>query len=313
MINIVLIIGSKNPLVLQGKREDKLIDIINKNSAKIGLNIELHTFKYGINKIDLNKKFDDFANETDKKLSGITLLVYTKTPIKVIFVNKIENNDGRKIPLDCFLEDKIKDLCLEFCSQINKNIKDLSFKYENIEIKVNQTFNEMLKNKKIISSSTTDIKSNMDETTNNFDTKPINKDIKEIEITVSLKSFLRRHKILLIIISSIVIILLAALIIILSIIPPPSSPPPPEPDLSSYDTIKDSNFYPSDTIQITDIITNSIKITDIVINSINISNILDTIKLTDKVSDKILPNPKKCDPGYFIPYDDLTFEDCQKY
>ena len=93
MINIILIIDSKNPLVLQGKREDKLIDIINKNSVKIGLNIESLTFKYGINEIDLNQKFDDVATEKDKKLSGITLSVYTKKPLKVIFVNKIDNND----------------------------------------------------------------------------------------------------------------------------------------------------------------------------------------------------------------------------
>ena len=309
IINIILIIDSRNPLVLQGKREDKLIDIINKNSVKIGLNIESLTFKYGINEIDLNKKFDDFASDTDKKLSGITLSVYTKAPIKVIFVNKIDNNDDRKIKIDCFLEDKIKDLCLEYCPKINKNIKDLSFKYENFEIKVNQTFSEMLDYINNINFSTLAIKPNENETNNNIDIKMKNKNIKEIEITVHLKSFLRRQKKLLIVISSIAIILITALIIILSIITP--SPSPPEPDPTLNDTIKETYFYPSDTIKITDIITNSINITNI-INSINITNIIDTLKLTDKVSDTILQNPKKCEPGYFIPDDDLTLEDCQK-
>ena len=321
MINIILIIDSKNPLILQGKREDKLKDTINKNSVKIGLNIESLTFKYGINVIDLNQKFDDFASDEDKKLSGITLSVYTKVPIKVVFVNNIDNNDNnddRKIPFDCFLEDKIKNFCLEYCSKINKSIKDLSFKYENIEIKLNQTFYEMLKDKNNIDTSTIDIISNMNETNNDFDAKQIIQNIKEIEITVNLKSFLKRHKILLIIISSIIIILITALIIIFLIMSP--SPSPPEPDPPLNDTIIET--YPSDTIKITDIITNSIKITDIItntikitdiiINSINITNIIDTIKLTDKVTDKILPNPKKCELGYFIPYDDLTLEDCQK-
>ena len=321
MINIILIIDSKNPFVLQGKREDKLIDIINKNSAKIGFNIDSLTFNYRDNEIDLNKKFDDFASDTDKKLSGITLSVYTKTPIKVIFINKIDNNNNyeRIPPFDCFLEDKIKDICLEYSSQINKNIKDLSFNYENEEIKVNQTFIEILNYRNNLNASTNAINAtNMNETNNNFDAKLINKNIKEIRLTVNLKSCLKRHKILLIVIASISVILITALIIILSIIPPPPSPSPPKPEPPSNGSI----IYPSDTITITDIvtnlikatdiITNLIKTTDIILNSINLTNIIDTIHLTENVTDKIIPNPKKCDPGYFIPYDDLTLMDCQK-
>ena len=332
MINIILIIDSKNPLVLQGKKEDKLIDIINKNCAKIGKDINSMTFKYRINKIDLNQKFDDVATEKDKKLSGITLSVYTKKPLKVIFVNKIDNNDDKKTPLDSFLEDNIKDLCLEYCSKINKNIKDLCFKYGNDDINVEQTFIKML-SPKYLDYSTYAI--NNTEKDYKIDAEDI--DIDEIKITVHRKSFLKRHKILLIIISSIVIILITTLIIILSIIPP--APPKPEPPPN--DTIKEEDFNSSDisnlsdittiinltdiitnsikitdivtnSIKITDIITNSIKITDIILNSINLTNIIDTIKLTDKVTDTIIKNPKKCDPGYFIPYDDLTLEDCQK-
>ena len=285
MINIILIIDSKNPLVLQGKREEKIIDIINKNSLKIGLGIDTLTFKYGVNEIDLNKKFDDLASERDKNLSGITLSVYTKIPIKVIFINKIDNNnnnnndDDRKKIVESFLEDNIKDVCLEYCSLINKNIKDLSFKYKGIEIETNKTFVEMLNYiLNIINSSNIVI----NETTDNLELKPVPKNIKEIEITVNLKPCLKRHKILLIVISSIVVISIAALIIILLI--KHHSPPNPK---------------PSDIIETTDIITTTIKLTDII----------STIKLTNKASDKIT---KICEPGYFIPLDDLSLEDCQK-
>ena len=288
MINIILIIDSKNPLVLQGKREEKIIDIINKNSLKIGLGIDTLTFKYGVNEIDLNKKFDDLASERDKNLSGITLSVYTKIPIKVIFINKIDNNnnnndDDRKKIVESFLEDNIKDVCLEYCSLINKNIKDLSFKYKGIEIGINQTFIEMLNYVlNIINASNTVI----NETTDNLELKPVPKNIKEIEITVNLKPCLKRHKILLIVISSIVVISIAALIIILLI--KHHSPPNPK---------------PSDIIETTDIITTTIKLTDIM-STIKLTDIISTIKLTNKVSDKIT---KICEPGYFIP-----LEDCQK-
>ena len=93
IINIILIIDSKNIIVIKDRKENSLKNIIHKNATKIGSDPNSLTFKYGQNDIDLNKKFDDIANEMDKKFLGMTLSVYTRTPIKVNFINI---NEGKQ-------------------------------------------------------------------------------------------------------------------------------------------------------------------------------------------------------------------------
>ena len=78
VINIILIINSKDSIIIKGKKQELIKDIIQRNSAKIGQDINNMIFKYGNDEIQLDQKFDDFANNRDKIFSGITLLAYTK-------------------------------------------------------------------------------------------------------------------------------------------------------------------------------------------------------------------------------------------
>lgn len=77
IINIILIIDSKDSIIIKGQKKEIIKDIIKKNSSKIG-DINKMIFKYGNNEIQLDQKFEDIANKRDKLLSGITLLAYTK-------------------------------------------------------------------------------------------------------------------------------------------------------------------------------------------------------------------------------------------
>ena len=293
IINIILIIDSKNILVLKGKKENSLKDIINKNAAKIGTDPNSLIFKYGAKEIDLNKKFNDIANDMDKKFSGMTLSVYTKTPIKVNFVNINEDN---RVTIECYLDDIIKDACNEYCSTINKNLKSLSFKYGIYVIDINLTFNQLLSNINEFNITNVQI---FNETAENYNMK-VNK-IQEIDIMVNNReSCLKRHKKLLIIISFIIICLIITLITILLI---KSSKPEKEPD-KIMDTIDISSI-----IDYSDTSKESDNPSDTTIDTTNkISHLIDSTKDSDNPSD----TKKVCGPGYFIPKDDETLENCLK-
>ena len=100
IINIILIIDSKDSIIIKGQKNEIIKDIIKKNSAKIG-DINNMIFKYGNNEIQLDQKFEDIANARDKLLSGITLLAYTKvneneshirTQTNNTFINESQTN-----------------------------------------------------------------------------------------------------------------------------------------------------------------------------------------------------------------------------
>jgi len=65
-ITIVLSIESVEVVTLNGKKEDIIRDII-KNSSLIKFDLKLCIFKYKGKETDLNQKFDDIANDDDKK------------------------------------------------------------------------------------------------------------------------------------------------------------------------------------------------------------------------------------------------------
>ena len=65
IINIILIIDSKDSIIIKGQKNEIIKDIIKKNSAKIG-DINNMIFKYGNNEIQLDQKFEDIANARDK-------------------------------------------------------------------------------------------------------------------------------------------------------------------------------------------------------------------------------------------------------
>ena len=128
-IKILLIINSTNVFELKGKKNESIKSILKRNETKIGKDIDSLIIKYGNDEIDINKKFDDIANETDKKFSGITLSGYSDDsnyPITVVF----EDSNNKKEEIDCYIEDKIEDICKIYCSRKNKSIKDFYFKYE---------------------------------------------------------------------------------------------------------------------------------------------------------------------------------------
>ena len=144
VIKIIFIFESAQILKIEGEKEEKLKDIFNrcKEENKLDLcNYDLMMFKYGDKAIDLNNKFDDIANKYDKKCLGMTILVYKKNPIKVNFIQE-------KAPIysiECFMEDKIQDIINKYCSSNALNLSNLSFAYKAIPINNTQkTFNDLV-------------------------------------------------------------------------------------------------------------------------------------------------------------------------
>ena len=143
-IKILLIINSTNVFELKGKKNESIKSILKRNETKIGKDIDSLIIKYGNDEIDINKKFDDIANETDKKFSGITLSAYSDDsnyPITVVF----EDSNNKKEEIDCYIDDKIEDICKIYCSRKNKSIKDFYFKYELYYLDLKQKFKDYLK------------------------------------------------------------------------------------------------------------------------------------------------------------------------
>ena len=119
-INIVLMIDPQKIFVLQGTKEETIKAILQKNSSKIDINIHSFVFKYGKENIDINKKFDDIANEIDQKFSGITLYAFTNRKLNVNFIF----NNYKQFRTECFFEDSIRKICTIYCVSNNKNINN---------------------------------------------------------------------------------------------------------------------------------------------------------------------------------------------
>ena len=227
-IKILLIINSTNVFELKGKKNESIKSILKRNQTKIGKDIDSLIIKYGNDEIDINKKFDDIANETDKKFSGITLSAYSDDsnyPITVVF----EDSNNKKEEIDCYIEDKIEDICKIYCSRKNKSIKDFYFKYEIYHLDLKQNFKDYLQ--KI---------DNYCETNAN---NALNKTIKKYNV-INIKVFdqvscFKKNKIKILIILSIAIILIIALIVILLCLPKsPNHEPLTQSDKIDTSTIK---------------------------------------------------------------------------
>ena len=132
-IKIILIINSKDVFELQGKKNETIKEIINKNYSKIGININSLIVKYDMNEIDLNKKFDEIANPIDKKHSGMTLQAYTNDNNKPLTVIFVDENNQRDI-VECQYGDKIRDV-VKKCRLIKgRNIYDFLYKYDEFNL-----------------------------------------------------------------------------------------------------------------------------------------------------------------------------------
>ena len=267
-INIKLVINSRNAIVLQGKREDKLRDILIRNGAKINMNINSLIFKYGNKDVDIDKKFDQIVNITDNNSCQMTLNAYTK---KKFFVNFIYKKH-RQLRIECKTENNIRDICNIYCNNLRKNINELTFRYKFFNINLDQTFNDLLSDNDDISSKNNII--DQEEGPEENRTKEIN----IIVIENEKESLLKKYKKLIIIITIILIIIIIVIIIIVS---------------KTKGKEKDDSDSGNETLF-------SSKETD---------KTNDSTKETEAPTTKQI---KTCNPGYFIPLDDETFEDCQK-
>ena len=78
-IKIKLLIDNRKPIILKGKKWETLKDIFTNNINEIGISdFNTFAFKYGYSEIDLNQKFDDIANSSDRKSSTITISSHPK-------------------------------------------------------------------------------------------------------------------------------------------------------------------------------------------------------------------------------------------
>ena len=271
-INIKLIINSRNAIVLQGKREDKLRDILIRNGAKINMNINSLIFKYRNKDVDIDKKFDQIVNITDNNLCEMTLKAYTQ---KKFFVNFIYNN-FRQFRIECKTENNIRYICNIFCNNFGKNINELTFRYNYFNINLDQTFKDLLSDNDDLSSKNNIIDQEED---------PEENRIKEINIIViNNESFMKKYKKLIIIITIVLIIIIIIIIVVSS-----SNGKQKEKEKGGSDSGDETLYSPKETDKIND----STKETDKINDSIKeIDKINDSTKETDKINDSIKETDK---------------------
>ena len=275
-INIIFRLESISNTVIVIKkirREESLKNICNEYASENGLIFNSLIFKYEGKEIDINKKFDDIANKYDKNCYGMSILVSKKNLLKINFLYK--NNPP--YPMECYKEDKIKDVLNIYAINNNLNLNKLSFKYGLVPITLdNSTFNDLIinydTNSKITFNNTTKLFSD-----NNEDT--IDKiDLIVNDIIETPVSFCKKYKYLIIILSIVIIVILIILLVVLLLNGNENGP-----------IIIDSTIVTdSDSTIVTD---------------------SDSTMVTDSDSTIV---PKICDDGYFLPYDDKTLQDCQK-
>ena len=297
-INIVLMIDPKKIFVLQGKKEDTIKTILNKNKAKIDADINLLIFKYGNEIININKTFDDIANDIDQKFSGITLYAFKN---KKLVVNFIFNN-FRQFRTECSFDDQIRKICNIYCINNHKNINNCMFRFGKIDINLDETFNQLFSKNE-----DTNIKNEILSVN-----EPIikEKSNREIDIIVSEKdSFCQNNKTKIIIALLILcIIIIAVIIIVVSITKESKKHEDPFDSTriisTQFNSIRITNYLES-----TEIIQELTK--EILQEPTNINQEPTTI-ITDTPTDTTKSTKKICDEGYFIPDDDETLEDCTK-
>ena len=307
-ISIILKINSIDTVNLKGKREDKIKDIINKHSFKLGTNFNYCYFIYEDNEIDLNKTFNEIAKDRDKTLGKITFKVDTNS-LRVYFINE----KGEKIQINCDKKDKIKNVCNNYCKRVNKNIKNLSFEYGIFPVNLEDNFENLIYN---IPNEVSNVKQrletdeSLDVGNNNNNNSDINNNEIEIKVLETVSCF-KKHKILLIIISSILVSIIIALVIYFLTKKPPDDENTDEDDKksdkidSTYKTDEDDKK--SDKIDSTNKTDDDKKSDKIDSTSLKRDTIINT-----ELQKETIKTRKICEKGYYNPEDDLTMEDCIK-
>lgn len=207
-INVILSIESVKIIKLTGKKGEKIKEII-KNSIKLDLN--WYTFKYRNNEIDIEQKFDNIADEEDKKQLKIEITVNYTIPLIVNFIK------GKKIyTIQCLLGDRVNYIIVKYFNENRLNSEDYYLFYENkiFENYYDTKFYEIISEDKILNSFqneninnntiiTLPSNENLNETNFKFNSNkkimaiPINEINKrriEIEIKIMLKSCWLRYK-----------------------------------------------------------------------------------------------------------------------
>ena len=132
-IIIVLSIESVKIKKSTGGRGEKIKDII-KNI--IELDLKWCTFKYRNNEIDIEQKFDDIANEEDKRQLKIDLTVNYTIPLIVNFSKwkkskNSKNSKNSKYSIQCFLGDRVKEKIHQYFREKKLESFDYDLFYEN--------------------------------------------------------------------------------------------------------------------------------------------------------------------------------------
>ena len=188
---------------LQGKRDEKIKDIIKRGAIKIDMNINYFVFKYQNIGIDLNKKFDEIANSRDKIALEMTLNAYKKN---LLIVNIIYNNQNQFRQV-CNAEDNIRMIFNIYCYRYKKNINELSFKYRHMDINLDQTFDMLISN-------IDDNMSRVDIMEKNVYLKEDLNTIKEIKILVTDNiPFIKKYKYYIIILAIIIVVIIIIIIV----------------------------------------------------------------------------------------------------
>ena len=137
-ISIIFILESNKTKIIKADRDKLMRDIFKDFARNEGLDFNSLMFKYGDKKIEFNEKlkFDNIANSLDKKCLGMTILVYHRTPLTINFIF----NNNFKYIMNCFLEDKIREIINKYCIQNNLDINNLSFLYQNSPLNLDNNF-----------------------------------------------------------------------------------------------------------------------------------------------------------------------------
>ena len=295
-INIIFRLQSVTKILIiikKIKREEALKKACIEFASENRYNFKSLIFKYEGKEIDVNKKFDDFANKNDKNCFGMTLLVCRKNSLIINFFYK--NNP--RYTIECNKDDKIKNVFKDYATENKLNLNNLSFQVGIIPIPLdNKTFNQLDIN---YDPST---KMNLDKITKDSFNNEDSIDIIVNNIIDSPISCFKKNKRVVIILSIAIIVILLALLIILLL-------KRKEPEIiDETDTTVSNSTIVSDETDST--ISDSTIVSDETDSSVSDSTIVSDE--TDSTTSDSTIEPKICDEGYFLPYDDKTFQDCQK-
>ena len=202
-INILLIIDSQTIIKLKGKKDDILETILQKENSIISSNLDQFEILYKDTNINLDKTFEDIADEYDKSINRLIIYANHKEKFAVKFINdKLEE----KIQI-CFPNDKMDDIIKKYCCENgNLNPNYYFFKYENNDNIFGKTINELYNDSNELNNN-----NNLTTNTSIKNISQTNTEFKEIEIKVIEKSCWQKHKV--IIISSTISILFSGIII----------------------------------------------------------------------------------------------------